>query len=45
MLEQGYAQQRMWLKGDPSAATGSDPTILGPQVEQRAADLVAGMGE
>ncbi|KAF5345278.1 hypothetical protein D9758_008436 [Tetrapyrgos nigripes] len=45
MLEQGYAQQRMWLKGDPSAVTGSDPTILGPEVIKRAEMLIAGMGD
>ncbi|THU89351.1 hypothetical protein K435DRAFT_761179 [Dendrothele bispora CBS 962.96] len=45
MLEQGYAQQRMWIRGDPSMATGSDPTILGEEVEKRAADLIAGLGD
>lgn len=45
MVEQGYAQQRMWLTGDASSKTGSDPKILGPLIEQKARDLVANMGE
>ncbi|KAJ3840314.1 shikimate dehydrogenase substrate binding domain-containing protein [Lentinula raphanica] len=45
VVEQGFAQQRMWLKGDPSADVGSDPAILGPTIERRARDLITNMGE
>ncbi|KIK68991.1 hypothetical protein GYMLUDRAFT_152333 [Collybiopsis luxurians FD-317 M1] len=45
MVEQGLAQQRMWLRGDASVEIGSDPDILGPVIEQSARDLVQSMGE
>jgi quinate dehydrogenase len=45
MIEQGYAQQRMWEKGDTSEETGSDPTILGREIEQTARDLANNMPE
>ncbi|KAE9408667.1 hypothetical protein BT96DRAFT_913807, partial [Gymnopus androsaceus JB14] len=45
MVEQGYAQQRMWLAGDASVETGSDPKILGPVIEQKARDLIANLGD
>ncbi|KAK7045675.1 hypothetical protein VNI00_007508 [Paramarasmius palmivorus] len=43
MIEQGYAQQRMWATGNPSSVIGSDPAILGPEIEQRARDLIDNM--
>ncbi|KAJ3800231.1 hypothetical protein GGU11DRAFT_742683 [Lentinula aff. detonsa] len=45
VVEQGFAQQRMWLRGDASADIGSDPAILGPFIEQKARNLIAKMGE
>ncbi|KAJ3827468.1 shikimate dehydrogenase substrate binding domain-containing protein [Lentinula raphanica] len=45
VVEQGFAQQRMWLKGDPSADVGSDPNILGPAIERKARDLITNMGD
>ncbi|KAL0577738.1 hypothetical protein V5O48_004232 [Marasmius crinis-equi] len=45
MIEQGYAQQRMWATGDASAVTGSDPSILGYYIERKARDLVVNMND
>jgi hypothetical protein len=36
MIEQGFAQQRMWLRGVASVAVGSDSSILGAALEQSA---------
>ncbi|KAJ7147641.1 hypothetical protein C8R43DRAFT_1108294 [Mycena crocata] len=36
MIEQGLAQQRMWLRGVASVAVGSDPSILGETLEAAA---------
>ncbi|KAJ7609052.1 hypothetical protein FB45DRAFT_374187 [Roridomyces roridus] len=36
MIEQGFAQQRMWLRGVASVTVGSDPVILGKQLEDEA---------
>ncbi|KAJ7609026.1 hypothetical protein FB45DRAFT_762677, partial [Roridomyces roridus] len=36
MIEQGFAQQRMWLRGVASVTVGSDPVILGKQLEDDA---------
>nr|GAT46973.1 pentafunctional arom polypeptide [Mycena chlorophos] len=36
MIEQGYAQQRMFARGEATMSVGSDPTILGPEIEQSA---------
>ncbi|KAG7090988.1 hypothetical protein E1B28_010055 [Marasmius oreades] len=43
MIEQGYAQQRMWAAGNASATIGSDPSILGTFIERMARDLVLSM--
>ncbi|KAF5388882.1 hypothetical protein D9757_005595 [Collybiopsis confluens] len=45
MVEQGFAQQRMWLRGDASAETGSDPEILGLDIEQKAREFVLNVGD
>ncbi|KAK1229130.1 hypothetical protein PQX77_007800 [Marasmius sp. AFHP31] len=45
MIEQGFAQQRMWATGNASAVIGSDPSILGDRIEQKARDMVLGMAE
>ncbi|KAL0072725.1 hypothetical protein AAF712_000488 [Marasmius tenuissimus] len=45
MIEQGFAQQRMWATGNASAVVGSDPSILGDRIEQKARDMVLGMAE
>ncbi|KAF9268727.1 hypothetical protein L218DRAFT_526692 [Marasmius fiardii PR-910] len=45
MIEQGYAQQRMWATGNASVVTGSDPSILGSYIEQKARDLVLSMDD
>ncbi|KAJ7663928.1 hypothetical protein DFH06DRAFT_1128290 [Mycena polygramma] len=36
MIEQGFAQQRMWLHGVASVAVGSDASITGATLEQSA---------
>ncbi|KAF7345465.1 Pentafunctional arom polypeptide [Mycena venus] len=36
MIEQGFAQQRMWLRGVASVAVGSDSSITGVALEQSA---------
>ncbi|KAF7303129.1 Pentafunctional arom polypeptide [Mycena kentingensis (nom. inval.)] len=36
MIEQGFAQQRMWARGEASVAVGSDALILGAEVEAAA---------
>ncbi|KAJ7709014.1 hypothetical protein B0H17DRAFT_1031486 [Mycena rosella] len=36
MIEQGLAQQRMWLRGVASVAVGSDSTVLGEALEEAA---------
>ncbi|KAJ6465167.1 hypothetical protein C8R47DRAFT_49626 [Mycena vitilis] len=36
MIEQGFAQQRMWLRGVASVAVGSDASITGAALEQSA---------
>ncbi|ESK93683.1 pentafunctional arom polypeptide [Moniliophthora roreri MCA 2997] len=43
MIEQGYAAQRMWATGNASSVIGSDPTILGPEIEQQARELIDNM--
>ncbi|KAJ4483741.1 hypothetical protein J3R30DRAFT_3402375 [Lentinula aciculospora] len=43
VVEQGFAQQRMWLRGDASVEVGSDPAILSSFIEQKARLLVAKM--
>lgn len=45
MIEQGYAQQRMWARQDPSIEIGCDPSILGPEIERAARELAMGMEE
>lgn len=45
MLEQGYAQQRMWLRGDPSPTVGSDVSILGERVEHGVRQLIEAMAD
>jgi len=45
MIEQGYAQQRMWARGDASVEVGSDPSILGPEIELAARELAINMAE
>ncbi|THH18824.1 hypothetical protein EW146_g2235 [Bondarzewia mesenterica] len=45
MIEQGYAQQRMWARGDTSVQVGSDPSILGPEIEAAARELAINMSE
>jgi quinate dehydrogenase len=45
MIEQGLAQQRMWARGDASVEVGSDPGILGAEVEKAARDWVSNMKE
>ncbi|KAJ6485544.1 hypothetical protein C8R45DRAFT_996958 [Mycena sanguinolenta] len=36
MIEQGFAQQRMWLRGVASVAVGSDASITGAALEESA---------
>ncbi|KAJ7302987.1 hypothetical protein DFH08DRAFT_1089540 [Mycena albidolilacea] len=36
MIEQGFAQQRMWLRGVASVAVGSDSSITGSALEEAA---------
>lgn len=43
MIEQGLAQQRMWKIGSASLEVACDKSILGPEVEQQARDLVENM--
>jgi len=45
MIEQGYAQQRMWAAGNASAVVGSDASILGYRIERKARDMVVAMAE
>jgi hypothetical protein len=45
MIEQGFAQQRMWARGDASVEVGCDSTILGQQIEMGARDFVERMKE
>ncbi|KAJ7497014.1 hypothetical protein FB451DRAFT_1120135 [Mycena latifolia] len=45
MIEQGYAQQRMWARQDPSIEVGCDPSILGPEIERAARELAMSMKE
>ncbi|THH16784.1 hypothetical protein EW146_g3902 [Bondarzewia mesenterica] len=45
MIEQGYAQQRMWARGDTSVQVGSDPSILGPEIEAAARELAINMSD
>ncbi|KAK7031708.1 Pentafunctional arom polypeptide [Favolaschia claudopus] len=39
MIEQAFAQQRMWLRGVASVAIGSDPSITGEALEESARKL------
>ncbi|KAF8067932.1 hypothetical protein FPV67DRAFT_1165571 [Lyophyllum atratum] len=45
MIEQGLAQQRMWFMSSPTIQVGSDPQILGPELEQSARELCEKMGD
>jgi quinate dehydrogenase len=45
MIEQGYAQQRMWIRGSVDPLVGSDPTILGQETELAARELVIAFKE
>lgn len=45
MIEQGFAQQRMWMRGDASVEVGSDATLLGEKIERDARLLVERMNE
>jgi hypothetical protein len=45
MIEQGLAQQRMWMRGDASVEVGSDATLLGEKIERDARVLVESMSE
>jgi len=45
MIEQGFAQQRMWLRGDASVKVGSDATLLGDKVERDARTTVEDMND
>jgi len=45
MIEQGLAQQRMWMRGDASAEVGSDATLLGEMIERDARVLVESMND
>lgn len=43
MVEQGLAQQRMWVTGDPGAGVGSDESVLSGEEARRAVfGVVAG---
>jgi quinate dehydrogenase len=43
MIEQGLAQQRMWLKGDAGLQVACDKSLLGEETESKARELVEGM--
>jgi quinate dehydrogenase len=45
MIEQGFAQQRMWARGDAGVEVGCDSSILGQLVETGARDFVERMQE
>lgn len=45
MIEQGLAQQRMWMRGDASVEVGSDATLLGENIERDARTSVKSMNE
>jgi len=45
MIEQGLAQQRMWLTGQATVAAGSDASILGPELEESARKLATEMSD
>lgn len=45
MIEQGLAQQRMWLTGEATVAAGSDPAVLRPEIEDSARKLAIEMSD
>jgi shikimate 5-dehydrogenase len=45
MIEQGYAQQRMWRLGDPSAAAGGRADVIPRETEREVRRVIEELGD
>lgn len=45
MIEQGFAQQRMWMTNIPTVDVGSDQSLLPQEVEAAARNIVEAMAD